>query len=275
MLEVETIGAAFGSEVSDLAVQDCSDQVLRDLLYRVERDGVVVVRRQALDDRDLHTFAQRIGPLEDSSRKVCLSPDFPAISYLSNLQDEFGEPIGFPGTTTDFWHSDQQHRERPATLALLYCVVPAPTGGATSFVSTDVQNTGLDAGLVAELGGRRAVYEPAPNHDNAPRVRVSHPALLVSPSSGKRSAYVSENTLGFSGLDAAGSTALKRGVLDRLTRPEVIYSHHWRTGDLIIYDNAQLLHRREQFEGRRWLKGAKIFAPADLFAVPDGRVVSP
>ncbi|OSC42513.1 TauD/TfdA family dioxygenase [Mycobacterium decipiens] len=39
-------------------------------------------------------------------------------------------------------------------------------------------------------------------------------------------------------------------------------------GDLILYDNAQLMHRREPFEGRRWLKTAKIFAPKDKFAVP-------
>jgi taurine dioxygenase len=63
-------------------------------------------------------------------------------------------------------------------------------------------------------------------------------------------------------------------VLDCLTRPDAIYAHEWRVGDLVLYDNAQLLHRREHFAGRRWLKGAKIFAPPDVFAVPDGRVVA-
>jgi taurine dioxygenase len=203
---------------------------------------------------------------------VCLSPDYPAISYLSNLRDEAGDPIGFAGATIDFWHSDQQHREQPATLGILYCVVPAPIGGATSFVPTDLDVAGLDSELVTGLAQRRALYEPAYNHDNAPSVRVSHPALLVSPSSGRRFAYVSDNTIAFTGLDPAQSLALKTAVLECLTRPEAIYSHQWRTGDLILYDNAQLLHRREAFRGRRWLKGVKIYAPPDIFAVPHGLV---
>jgi taurine dioxygenase len=271
-MKVEPLSGAVGIEVTDITVQDCPDDKLADLLWQVERFAVVVLRRQSLGDRELHEWARRIGPLEESSRKVCLSPDYPAISYLSNLRDEHGEPIGFAGDTTDYWHSDQQHRERPATLALLYCVVPAPVGGATSFVSTDVDKTGLDAEFVAELAHLRAIYEPAYNHDNVPRVRVSHPALLVSPSSGKRCAYVSENTIAFAGLDPGRSAALKSDVLGCLTRPEAIYSHHWRAGDLILYDNAQLLHRREEFAGRRWLKGTKIFAPKDIFAVPVGSV---
>ncbi|WP_063629974.1 TauD/TfdA family dioxygenase [Nocardia sp. BMG51109] len=273
-MRVTPLTRAFGVLVEDIALQDSSSDELAEVLQLVERAGLVIFRRQSLDDHDLFRLARRIGPLEESSRKVCLSPDYPAIGYLSNLRDDGGDPIGFPGDTTDFWHSDQQHREQPATLAVLYCVVPARSGGATSFVSTDVDSTGLDGASITELATRRAGYEPAHNHDNVPRVRVSHPALLVSPSSGKRCAYVSDNTIDFSGLDEARSAELKKCVLERLTRPAAIYSHRWSTGDLALYDNAQLLHRREEFRGRRWLKATKIFAPKEIFAVPTGRVVA-
>jgi taurine dioxygenase len=192
------------------------------------------------------------------------------------LLDENGRNIGFPGSTTDYWHSDQQHRKDPATLALLYCVVPARTGGATSFVSTDVTKTGLRLELTERLAVLQAVYEPARNFDNAPAVRVSHPALLVSPKSGRRFAYVSENTIEFLGIRKEEDSAmLKRQVLSRLLHPSRIYSHNWSMGDLILYDNAQLMHRRDRFEGRRWLKGTKIFAPKDLFAVPAGSALGP
>ncbi|WP_158813235.1 TauD/TfdA family dioxygenase [Streptomyces rimosus] len=265
---------ALGVQVSGVALQDCSSGELTDLLRLVEQAGLVVFRRQSLDDREMHSLARRIGPLEESSRKVCLSPDFPQISYLSNLRDESGDPIGFAGADTDYWHSDQQHRENPATLAVLYCVVPAVSGGATSFLPTEVGAMGLDERTVAELAARRAVYEPAFNHDNAPQIRVSHPALLVSPASGKRCAYVSDNTLEFTGLDAEQSRQLKATVVHRMIRPSRVYSHRWATGDFALYDNAQLLHRREEFRGRRWLKATKIFAPKDIFAVPAGEVVT-
>ena len=29
----------------------------------------------------------------------------------------------------------------------------------------------------------------------------------------------------------------------RATRPEFVYTHHWRQGDLIFWDNRVLLHR--------------------------------
>jgi taurine dioxygenase len=62
-------------------------------------------------------------------------------------------------------------------------------------------------------------------------------------------------------------------LLDVVLRPENIYSHPWQMGDLIIYDNSQLVHRRDEFNGIRWLKATKIFAPAQHFAVPDGEAV--
>jgi taurine dioxygenase len=273
-MRVAPLTDVFGALVSDFALQNSSSDELAEVLRLVERAGLVIFRRQVLDDRELYESALRIGPLEQSSRKVCLSPDYPAISYLSNLRDGNGDPIGFAGNTTDFWHSDQQHRERPATLAMLYCVVPARSGGATSFVSTDVDRTGLAAECIDELAERRASYRPAYNHDNVPNVRVSHPALLISPASGKRCAYVSDNTIDFSGLDTDGSALLKQRVLGHLTRPARTYSHQWSVGDLALYDNVQLLHRREEFEGRRWLKATKIFAPTEIFAAPTGRVVA-
>jgi taurine dioxygenase len=272
-MKAESLFDTFGAQVCGFPLQDISSDELMAILHLVERVGVVAFRRQSLDDRELYELARRIGPLEESSRKVCLSPEYPAISYLSNLQDQYGEPIGFAGATTDYWHSDQQHREHPATLALLYCVVPALSGGTTSFVSTDVDLAGLDHDSIAKLADRRAVYEPAYNHDNVPKVPVSHPALLVSPSSGKRYAYVSDNTIEFAGMGIEESATLKSRVLGQLIRPMAVYSHQWMVGDLVLYDNAQLLHRRDRFEGRRWLKATKIFAPKEIFAVPSGRII--
>lgn len=267
-MRVTSLGHGFGARVDGLALHEIGDRALTDVLSLLAEWGLLVFPRQALDDRDLHAFASRIGSLEESSRKVCLSPQFPAIGSLSNLRDDDGERIGFASTTRDFWHSDQQHRDNPATLAFLYCLVPATVGGATSFVSTDVDRTRLGSDLVERLAALRVVYEPASDHDNIPAVQVNQPALLKCPTSQRRFAYVSENTVEFTGLGKEGSAVLKRRVLDHLLHPSRVYSHDWTIGDLILYDNAQLMHRREPYEGRRWLKTAKIFAPKDKFAVP-------
>ena len=99
-----------------------------------------------------------------------------------------------------------------------------------------------------------------------------HPAVLVNPVDGREFIYISENTLRFPGLSQEAGERLKASALECILSPDNIYRHTWRAGDFIVYDNTQLLHRREAFSGSRWLKGTKIFAPSNWFAVPDGEI---
>ncbi len=101
------------------------------------------------------------------------------------------------------------------------------------------------------------------------KIEVTHPAVLQNPRTGRRSLYVSPNTRGFADLDEAQSEAIKAELLHYQMRDEHRYTHQWRMGDMLIYDNAQLLHRREAFAGLRWLKATRTFAPPEYFAVPD------
>ncbi|XIG73016.1 hypothetical protein C1N81_05835 [Streptomyces sp. SGAir0957] len=96
---------------------------------------------------------------------------------------------------------------------------------------------------------------------------------LTSPRGGAEYAYVSENTERFIGLSEDEGQEIKEGILARILHASNVYSHEWRMGDFVVYDNAQVVHRRELFEGNRWIKGTKIFAPAEYFAIPAGEVV--
>ena len=99
--------------------------------------------------------------------------------------------------------------------------------------------------------------------------------MLRSPIDGREFLYHSENTRRFIGLDDTSGRALKQELLDFILNPGNIYAHEWRAGDLLVYDNTQVVHRREAFEGKRWLQGTKIFAPSQLFARPDGARCQP
>jgi taurine dioxygenase len=131
---------------------------------------------------------------------------------------------------------------------------------------------GIPEALVARLRALRSTRIPAATHDNAEHIEVSHPAVLTNPVDRRESVYISENALRFPGLTDAAGQALKKTVLDYVLAAENIYRHSWRMGDLVVYDNTQLLHRREAFSGPRWLKGTKIFAPPSWFAIPNGEV---
>jgi taurine dioxygenase len=236
---------------------------------------MLVFRDQLLGDEDLLRVGRSIGDgrMEESARLISLAPDRRLVAYLTNLQNEAGQPLGFGGSDTDYWHSDQEFRKAPATLASLYCLIPPPEGGATSFASTAAENLELDTALLDRLRGLRSTRRPATTHDNAVHHEVAHPVVMTTPRTRREVVYISENTIRFPGVDEAEGQAMKRAVLAQVLRPENVYSHRWRMGDFIIYDNTQLLHRREAFRGTRWLKATKMFAPTEWFAVPAGEVV--
>ncbi|MCZ6558713.1 MAG: TauD/TfdA family dioxygenase, partial [SAR324 cluster bacterium] len=64
---------------------------------------------------------------------------------------------------------------------------------------------------------------------------------------------------------------------ERITRPEFVYTHRWRNGDLMIWDNGRTLHRRDQFDSvlPRLAKRTTIFMPPDLFPVPPPQTQAP
>lgn len=251
----------FGAEVESLDLKTVdSPDILRLKMLLAER-GLILFRNQVLEDMDLVRFARLIGngQLEPSARKVSHGSDDRNVAYLTNLRRPDGTPLGFAGDTTDYWHSDQEFRLCPASIGILFCLIPATHGGATRFVTTAVESTRLDGREIAILKQTRSTRRPAASHDNAPQITVSHPVIVTNPFTGREFVYVSENTLEFIGEAIRSSADPKASILARVLEEANQYVHVWRSGDLILYDNAQLLHRREEFVGLRFLKALKVY----------------
>lgn len=275
--DLRSLHPGFGVEVRHLQVATASDSEIVGLRRLIARHGLVLFAGQDLDDRLLETVSRRLGDgrLMKSARSISHGRAHPDVANLTTVLDQNGEQIGFAGATTDYWHSDQEFRVTPATIATLYCVIPSPVGGETSFASTRATALGLGAAELAALRPLWSTRRPAPTHDNADHVEVAHPVVLGTPEADDEAIYISENTLRFIGVDATAGAAMKASLLRRIVRPENIYSHRWRTGDLLIYDNTQVVHRREAFSGERWLKATKIFADISPFQGVRGYVADP
>ena len=214
------------------------------------------------------------GQLEESARSVTHAKGAAAVSNLTNLRGPSGEILGYGGNDTDFWHSDQEFRRYPATIAMLYCLIPADGGGETTFASTRLENIQLDPCDVAALEAVWYARQPAPDHDNTPQVLVSHPAVLSHPRAPYRSLYVTEHCHAYTPDGTLqGDDSLPQRILRVITEVKNTYTHIWQAGDLLIFDNTQFVHRRERFLGLRWLKSLKIFAPPDQFCIPSGTIL--
>jgi taurine dioxygenase len=52
------------------------------------------------------------------------------------------------------------------------------------------------------------------------------------------------------GLDLAESERLLDRLWAHCMKPEFAWTHKWRVGDLLIWDNRVAIHRRDSFDGR-------------------------
>lgn len=268
--QTQILRPGFGVEVLDVDLASLDEGQVDGLLNALVQHHLLLFRRQSLNDAEHAHLARIFGPVNVASKTSCLAPGQPEVMYVSNLHDEDMRLIGGLKKGDDgesLWHSDQSFRDKPATISTLFCVHPPAEGGGTGIASSVLGYEALPPALQQRLEGMMAIYRPLPSHEIA-IVDVLHPAVLTNPVTGRKAVYVSELCRGFEGLSEDEGLALRDEVMGYVLREEHLYSQPWRMGDLLIYDNAQVLHRREGFAGLRWLKGTRSYAPQDRFAQP-------
>jgi taurine dioxygenase len=80
--------------------------------------------------------------------------------------------------------------------------------------------------------------------------QVTRPAVVTHEVTGEKILYVTEmQTAPFEGLHQPESDALPNELFPCLYRPENVYRHDWKNGDLVIWDNIALQHSRPDLRG--------------------------
>jgi len=270
----------FGAEVSgvDLAkpLDAASANTLRELW---QRHSLLLFRDQKLDEAQQVAFSRHFGTLEIHVRREYLSPENPEILYVSNVKTD-GRPIGILSDTEVGWHYDQIYLPRPAVGSMLYSVIIPPDRGATSFADMTAAYEALPAATKARLEGRKAVqsYEafnrsysvPTSDEQRKKTPAIEHPLVRTHPTTGRKALYICPGmTIRIAGLPEAESAELLAELFAWAVRPEFVYTHTWRLGDALMWDNACTMHRREPFDTtqQRLMKRTTILADERL-AVP-------
>lgn len=261
----------FGAEVLDVDLAQVDANMAEAILSAIHEHAILLFRRQSMHDDDIYRLSAALGPVEEPpAAKNNHSPSFKSIVYLANVNSLDGMLIrgNFIDNTDGGWHSDQAYRKNPATLSTLFCVIAPEFGGSTSFASTRMGYESLPLALKNHLEKMKVLYSPGKSH-GVPDIQVAHPAVLVNPLNGVKTLYVGPGVRGFEGLEDEESRVLKEELLSYQFQPEHIYQHNWRMGDMLIYDNAHFLHKRDAFEGVRFHKASRLYLSPDRFAVPD------
>ena len=275
MLETRSLHPTLAQEVIGLRLWERQDDAtvaeLRDLYARY---GVLVFRRQALSEAELAGFCALLGPLERTVRTDWASPAVPEVTVLSNLKDGLGRSIGGLGDGELQWHSDQSYMITPATGAALYALELPPEGGETEFVSMRLAWERLPAERQAQLGGLIVRHSYAASRDQidpelmTPAERDELPPVRRrmtwrNPANGRRALYLASHAFAVEGMAEDEGRALIAELMAAATRPEAIYRHAWRAGDVLMWDNRATMHR-----GRPWPAGeARVMVRTTVQAV--------
>ena len=217
----------------------------------------VVLPRQQLSSRQFVDFAVRWGRPEPHVIDTFHHPDDANILVLSNVVRD-GKPQGLADAGT-YFHTDYSYLRTPARCTLLHALrVPAGANG-TTFANQRLAYDDLPAAMKARIEGTvaRHHYGNRDDLDESSRTVASvltedqkkkvswvrHALARPHPHTGRRALYaVSGSSFGIEGMDDADGVRLLDELKAHATQAKYLHRHDYTPGDVIIWDNAQLLH---------------------------------
>ncbi len=278
----------FAHEVLDLNLwKDLDERTLNRLRIAWRRHGVLLFRRQSLSESELVRFFSHFGKSEVIVRTDWQSRNRDEVIHISNMKDASGRSIGGLGSGELDWHSDQSYMTHPATGALLYMVEMPNEGGATYWANLQQAYDALNEETRSQIADLEAIYDYAKRQssydDEAPLSAslrrktppVLHPLVCVNPQTRRQSLYIDPSTMvGISGVSAKKGAALLAQLSAHATQPCFVYTHHWQIGDVVMWDNGQVLHRRDHFGEAtpRWLKRLTCQLSPEHHLIPASRL---
>ena len=278
----------FAHEVLDLNLwKDLDERTLNRLRIAWRRHGVLLFRRQSLSESELVRFFSHFGKSEVIVRTDWQSRNRDEGIHISNMKDASGRSIGGLGSGELDWHSDQSYMTHPATGALLYMVEMPNEGGATYSANLQQAYDALNEATRSQIAELEALYDYAKRQssydDEAPLSAslrrktppVLHPLVCVNPQTRRQSLYIDPSTMvGISGVSAKKGAALLAQLSAHATQPCFVYTHHWQIGDVVMWDNGQVLHRRDHFGEAtpRWLKRLTCQLSPEHHLIPASRL---
>lgn len=159
-----------------------------------------------------------------------------------------------------FWHFDGFMSPMPIRASLLSSKVLSPPGtGNTEFANTYAAYEALSDDDKQHLEGLRAVHAlaatqldvtPEPSYEQWKEWRAvgrKELPLVWTHRSGRKSLVIGNSAHNILDYDPLDGEELLIRLRDLATGPEFTYSHEWKVGDLVMWDNTGSLHRATQY----------------------------
>ena len=250
-MEFRKLSAGFGAES---AAFDAPFREIWDAFFAAQ---VLVFRGMRLSAAQFLAFARRFGRPEPHVIDQFHHPEHADILILSNVVKN-GRPAGLADAGT-YFHTDYSYLEVPARATMLYSIQVPKKGGDTLFANQYAAYEDLSSELKNKIKGLVALHHYGNRDDLDKQSRtvasvltgeqekkmawVRHRVVRAHPVTGRKALYaVSGSSFAIEGMPADEAVAL----LDELKRHSTQEKYQLRlkygVGDVVIWDNASLLH---------------------------------
>ena len=280
-MRIEQVGQSFVAEVMDVDLGRISDNEFR-VLYKAWLEfGVLRIRGQSLNDGELQRFSNRFGPLEEipygkiyEEEKKKIKNRY--VTVISNIEVD-GKPIGGLGNKEATWHSDMTYIEDPPPASILMSLEVPELGGDTHFSDQKAAYLSLPNELVSRIenlsikhnaahtsvGDLRRGFDPIKDPREAPG--AIHSIVRTHDETQEKMLYLGRRELAYVvGFALEESEQLLNEVWRYAAMSENVWTQQWEIGDVIIWDNRRVLHRRDGFDQsqRRLMKRCQVMSSA-------------
>ena len=247
-INVRRLGHALGAEVSGVDLGKELSNSEFDAIHQAFLDhSVLLFRNQPINAAQHAAFSRRFGPLDQNEGR--------GVGRQVEGEHEVVYVINKPEAPTarlngEDWHTDNSQLTTAAMASLLRCIDLPGVGGDTMFCNMYLAYEQLSDGMKkmleplngVHMQGQEIVAVQNGTKTLAQVPTAAHPIVRVHPETGRKSLYINRQVRIIEGWTVEESKVLVDYLTEKATRPQNVYRHVWREGDLVMWDNRCLLH---------------------------------
>jgi alpha-ketoglutarate-dependent 2,4-dichlorophenoxyacetate dioxygenase len=267
-MRIRQVGPCFAAEVDGIDLtQPLPAQDIAAIHAGMDRFAVLIFHDQDFSDERQLAFTQSLGSIELAIGTSLRRPDEyrlpPTFADVSNL-DRDHKPFARDDRRRLFaignrlWHSDSSFKAVPAKYSLLHARSIPSKGGNTEFAdmraaydALDQETKDLIEPLICQhsqmFSRAKLGFSDFTGEERERFKPVLQRLVRVHPSSGRKSLYLSSHAGTIVGWTEPEAKALLLDLTEAATQREFVYSHKWRVGDLVMWDNRATMHRARPF----------------------------
>ncbi|MDC6455291.1 TauD/TfdA family dioxygenase [Alphaproteobacteria bacterium] len=263
-MKISPLGAVIAADILDVDLAKPLDDQTIALIGDAWNDQLVLrFRNQRLNDDDLLRFSRYFGELDPPGPNpygVTFLPEYPEINVISNVRDDAGVPIGNLGDGEAVWHADMTYIDNPPEAGILYALEVPVGQGDTYFANMVAAYDDMPADLRAAIDGKILIHDAA--HNSAGMLRkgyeevrdvkltpgARHPLAYEDPA-GRVALFLGRRPHAYIlGMEEDDSEALLDSLWAHASQPKYSWKNEWQAGDLVMWQNRMVLHRRDGFD---------------------------